>query len=169
MKLKRQYHRILSDAGNPMMEVALDPAGAPIIDPVTHVAKMRLKIMRDEKGNPIVRGVVIKNLPKNGEHRFTPRTVRTGSREGWLTYDEDNGVITIHCLERGEIRFKVQHGPKRVCLHDGIALPGQIEDPAGVVARRYIQEEHGGKLTPHNERWPHGYAVLNYYQTTLEA
>ena len=169
MELKKLYHRVTNDAGEVMHELARDDKGEPIIDPVTHVAKMKVKIMRDANGAPIVRGVEVRRLPKNGTHKFTDRTIATGIAEGWLTKSDQ--AITIHeAGEAGTIDhvFSIIDKPGRTCLHCRQDLPGITEDPTGYRAREHIRNDHGGKGTPDNTRWPNGYAVRNYYLTTLE-
>lgn len=165
MKLKRLYHRILNDAGQPMQELARVD-GQPVIDPVTHKAKTRIKIMRDNTDTPIVRGVVIQRLPASGEQKFSPRLVKGGIAEGWLVQHADR--LEINCAERGVVIFTIGTTPGRFCLHCNEQLPGIDEDPTGILARRHIDEQHAGAKHPDNPRWPHGYEVRNYYHTRVE-
>lgn len=168
MEIKRLYHRVLNDAGEPMRELVTDNQGNPVIDPETSVAKFRIKVMRDGDGNPIVRGVHVKRLPIRGKHKFSPRLIATGEAEGWLTFDGEEKLIVIKCEEHGQLVFQINRTPGRYCVHDGAWICSLEDDPTGAVCRRYIQEHYGGEMTPDNRRWPHGYEVVNAYETTLE-
>ena len=121
MQIKRHYHRILNDAGAPMVELTRDAAGNPIIDPITRVAATRLRIMRDADDNPVVRGATIKRMPRNKMQKFTPRTIERGQAEGWLQLTDDE--IVIQCEDRGAVIFTIIERPGRNCLHCDADLP----------------------------------------------
>jgi len=161
MQLKRLYHRVLDDNGLPVQEYARDAAGDIIIDKATRIAKARLKIMRDEAGAAIVRGVLVERLPLHDAHKFSPRLIEAGKAEGWLT--ETDKKITIHCALSGNIVFKKVAAPGRQCNHCGLSLPGTQDDPSGSVARRHVADEHPDAGVAND------YDVRNYYLTKLEA
>ena len=114
LKLKRLYHRVLNDAGEPMLENVKDPnSGEVMVDGAGRVLR-RVKIMRTQDGQPIVRGVVVKQLPTKA-HKITTRMIEAGTAEGWLIPGEDQ--ITIVCAEAGSIVFDIIARPCRRCLH----------------------------------------------------
>ncbi len=166
MELKRLYHRILDDAGNPMEEPACDKNGQIKINPFTHVVTMIRKLLRDPaSGEPVVRGVVVTRLPVQGAQCFSPKVVEAGQKEGWLTVSDSS--ICIECDTAGKISFKITRLPGRYCLICGESLRYK-GDAAGVVAREHMEKEHPGVESP-DPRWPAGYEVINYYETVLEA
>lgn len=166
MELKRLYHRILNDAGDPMLERVTDDNGQYVIDDETGLVKTRVRVMRDADGVPIVRGVHIRRLPKNGKQNFSPRFIGAGIDQGWLSMSETG--ITIHCEERGQVRFYIDRKPGRRCLTCGAELPGTDKDPSGILARQHCEEAHDVDDLVTTARWPAGYDVVNAYMTTIE-
>lgn len=111
---------------------------------------------------PAVSGVVIKRLCSNGKQHFSPKLVKTGISEGWLTKTDE--AIIIHDDDVGDIPFKILRGPGRYCCHCQEKLK---DDPTGEAARQHVEEKHKGKKSP-DPRHPAGYEMINYYDCELE-
>ena len=156
MKLKRIYKK--DDAGNVIFNdeagnlIALKPSDSEKVFLVSEDDKRRAA------AKPLVVGVIVQELPKNGKQHFTPNLVEGGQKEGWLVIDDNH--ITIN----DEFKFKIVGVPGRYCLHCGEKL---IDDDKGTEARKHIAKHHADVDSP-DENEPSGYTCNNYYACELE-
>jgi len=110
---------------------------------------------------PVVSGIIVKRLSADGKQRFSPKLVKTGQDEKWLTKTET--TITIHD-QGGDIVFTIRRVPGRYCCHCQEKL---IDDATGEAARAHVVTEHAREDSPDANN-PSGYELLTYYDCDLE-
>lgn len=119
---------------------------------------LKRKHYHDEAGikAPVVSGIIVKRLPVSGKQKLSPKLIKTGQNEKWLSKGQDK--ITIHA-EGGDVVFDVVSEPGRYCCHCGEKL---ADDATGEAARSHVSAEHSGKKSP-DKRNPSGYEMRNYF------
>lgn len=124
---------------------------------------LQRKYYHDPDGikSPVVNGVVIKRLSVNGAQNFSPKLVRTGKSERWLSMSA--GKIIVHD-QSGDMVFNITREPGRYCCHCGARLS---DDSNGAAARAHVEEVHGGEVSP-DPLNPAGYEMITYYETVAE-
>ena len=110
---------------------------------------------------PAVTGIQVKRLSADGKQKFSPKLVKTGQDERWLT--KGDNTITIHDQE-GDIVFNILRAPGRYCCHCQEKLP---DDPKGEAAQKHVAKEHKNQESPDLAN-PAGYEMINYYDCELE-
>ena len=108
---------------------------------------------------PVVIGVEIKRLPVNGKQKLSPKLIKQGKEQGWLTISDD--LIQIN-----DTKFKIVGVPSHECLHCGHVDLSQ--DMTGQTCRNHIAAKHKGKKSPDPDNNPSGYVRHNYYMTEVE-
>jgi len=111
---------------------------------------------------PVVSGIRVKRLPENGKQHLSPKLVKTGQSENWLTRTEDK--ITIHD-EDGDVVFNIIRNPGRYCCHCQEKL---TDDADGAAARDHVTKKHDGKKSPDPQN-PSGYLMINYYDCEFKS
>jgi len=107
---------------------------------------------------PVVSGIQIKRLPANGLQKITPKLVKRGVDEGWLSIDKTH--ITI-----SDVKFKILDVPGYECLHCNQKIES---DRTGLGVRKHIKAEHSGKKSPDPKANPSGYLYKDFYATQVE-
>lgn len=111
---------------------------------------------------PVVAGIKLKRISGDGKQKFSPKLIKTGQDEHWLSVAGSN--VILHA-EGGDVIFKVLSIPGRYCCHCGIKL---TDDQTGEAARAHVAGEHAGKKSLDAENLS-GYRMQNYYDCELEA
>ncbi len=102
---------------------------------------------------PDICGVEIITPPANGEHNFSPKLIRDGLINGWLTVSQSD--IVIH-TPGTDVAFKINRAPGCYCTHCGATFE---HDTSRARIREHIQQHHAALAMP-------GYEVINHYETT---
>lgn len=125
--------------------------------------KLQRKHYHDPNGlkAPVVSGIKIKSISADGKQKFTPKLVKIGQTEHWLSLAADK--ITVHA-DGGDVVFAIKKWPGRYCCHCGEKLP---DDQTGEAARAHVATVHAGKKSP-DEQNPSGYVMRNYYDCEVQ-
>lgn len=110
-----------------------------------------------EMGNPVLVGISITKLPKNGIQHFTQKLLDTLLQDGFLTMGK--GKLTLETMVDA-VEFKVLRTPGYYCCHTGEKLDGEKE------ARAHIKARFAGKASPCKNN-PSGYSKDNFYTCQL--
>jgi len=113
---------------------------------------------------PVCNGVQINRLPKNGLQKLTPKIVKRGIKEVWLTMDGTN-IIIHDSLTGKDVKFKITDVPGYECLHCNQKIES---DRTGLGVRKHIKAEHSGKKSPDPKFNPSGYLYNDFYATQVE-